>query len=430
LLWLFSDQLAIMFLYIPGQNISDLVLFGRAKVILVAILSILFALVSYVLVLKYSLMTVHRPPPPVIPQEAFSDLMLSREQFRKLYENSPVPYFSIDSVGNIRNPNTAALRFLGGTLEECISTNFYSLLIDEGDSSQGMSLLKAKVERSVPISQEEMRITTINRKKDRYALVSIYSLAHNSSVAFRHLVTLVDVSKERENEQVKTDFLLLASHQLRTPLTTIKWHIDYLLSSDSIEMPDLVREYLEQIYIGNERMIELITTLLTVSRIEMGVLAPQYEEVEVNKVVQDILAELSADIKKRKTEVVVTTEGDDVLTTDYTMLRIIIHNLLTNAIKYTSNGGKVTIESMFSPHSCTIAVSDTGYGIPIDEQEKIFTKMFRATNARKVSANGTGLGLYMSRAFTEKLGGSMTFYSEEEKGTTFTITLPRVAPEA
>jgi signal transduction histidine kinase len=238
------------------------------------------------------------------------------------------------------------------------------------------------------------------------------------------------VSKERESERMKTDFLLLASHQLRTPLTTIKWYIDYLLTSDSISLSSIVREYLEQIYIGNERMIELITTLLTVSRIEMGTLAPDYVVIHINEIIKDVIEELSTDIKKRNIQLKIVSEGYDALTMDRTMIRIIIHNLLTNAVKYTPVGGTVTIDSQFSTHSCTISVSDTGYGIPEEEQDKIFSKMFRASNARKVSANGTGLGLYMSKAFTEKLGGIVSFKSEEGKGSTFFITLPRVAPDA
>jgi PAS domain S-box-containing protein len=428
LAWIFSEQLAIIFLYDPYRDM-DPVFFLKAQILLVTGISIIVALISYIFVLKIKLFRTVKPPPS-IPREVVSDLMLSREQFRKLYESSPVPYFLIDDAGNIRNPNNATLRFFGGTIEDCTSANFYSLLAEEGQGEETMSLLKTKVERAVPVSQEEMAIHTLDKDVTKFALMSIYSLDRSSPIPFKHLVTLVDVTKEKESERVKTDFLLLASHQLRTPLTTIKWYIDYLLTARDVTLPAIVKEYLEQIYIGNERMIELITTLLTVSRIEMGTLAPEYTVVHMNEIVRDILDELATDIKKKNTKIVINTDGHDALTMDYTMTRIIVHNLLTNAVKYTPSGGTVTINSEFSAHSCTISVSDTGYGIPIEEQEKIFTKMFRATNARKVSANGTGLGLYMSRAFTEKLGGNMSFTSVEGQGTTFSITLPRVAPGA
>lgn len=427
LAWTFSNQLATVLFFVPGQEIHDIFLLERATSILLMLSTFTLALLAIVSVLAYML---QKSTEVSVSRETVTDLMLSHEQFRKLYDNSPVPYLLMDDVGNIRNPNRAALRFLGGTLEECASANFYKLIKDEETSKQTMSMLRTKVERSIPISQEEMCILPLNRKAERYALVSIYSLERTSPIPFKHLVALVDISKEKESERVKTDFLLLASHQLRTPLTTVKWYIDYLLTSTKIEMSDVVKEYLEQIYIGNERMIELITTLLTVSRIEMGTLAPEYTNIHVNEIVHDILEELSTDIQKRKIEVEVRTEGSDALVMDRTMVRIIIHNLLTNAVKYTPHGGDVTISSVFSPHTCKISVTDTGHGIPADEQEKIFVKMFRASNARKVSTNGTGLGLYLSRAFAEKLGGEIFFTSEQDKGSTFTLSLPRVAPGA
>ncbi len=424
LLWFFSDILAIAIFYIPGKEIVDQELFDRAKDVMTISLTLIFALTGYMIVVrsKMSEKTV-----TAVSKETVNDLMLSREQFRKLYDDSPVPYFLMDDAGNIRSPNRAALRFFGGTLEDCASTNFYTLLLDDGKVKKAVSLLKAKVEHSVPISQEEMCIRQIKKKKELYALVSIYSLEHTSPIPFKHLVTLVDVTREKESERVKTDFLLLASHQLRTPLTAVKWNIDYLLSSDKLGYSDTVRDYLEQIYIGNERMIELITTLLTVSRIEMGTLAPEFARIHINTIIDDILDELAPEMQKRKTKIKIETSGDDELIMDRTMTRIIIHNLLTNAIKYTPVGGDVLITTNYSQQNCTISVKDSGYGIPIDEQEKIFTKMFRASNARKVSTNGTGLGLYLCKAFAEKLGGTISFSSEEGKGTTFTITLPRVA---
>jgi PAS domain S-box-containing protein len=428
LVWMFSKQLTIVFVYIPGHEMRDMVLLGRVEILIAAALTGIFFLFAYGASVQYEL---YRKKKTVsLSKEAVSDLMLSREQFRKLYENSPVPYFLMDDAGNIRNPNRAALRFFGGTLEDCGSANFYTLLTGEENTEKMIEFLRAKVERAIPITQEELSVQTLNKKESRHALVSIYSLEKQSTVSFKHLVTLVDVSKERENERAKTDFLLLASHQLRTPLTTIKWYIDYLFSADKLEMPKIVRDYLEQIYIGNQRMIELMTTLLTISKIEMGTLAPQYEKIHLNEVVKDVLNELATDIRKKIITVDIQTKGDDLLTTDRAMVRIVIQNLLTNAIKYTYGNGKITILSNYGPHSCLITVSDSGCGIPMQEQEKIFSKMFRATNARKMSAGGTGLGLFMSRAFIQKLGGDLNFTSEEGKGSSFIITLPRVAPDA
>ncbi len=423
----FSKYVGIAFLYVPGYEIHDFFLYNRSVSVILVENTIILALFSYSFVISYKFLT--KVDQPSYSKEIISDIMMSREQFRKLYENSPVPYFLIDDIGNIHNPNVATLRFFKGTLEQCTSANFYSLISDDENTKRGLSLIRTKVERSVPVTKEELSVKTIDGKEEKYALVSIYSMEKTSHIPFKHLITLIDITSEKENERAKTDFLLLASHQLRTPLTTVKWYIDYLLTSNE-KITDNVREYLEQIYVGNERMIELITTLLTVSRIEMGVLAPEYISLKVDEVVNDVLEELDTDIKKKNIKIKKELSGNDELVTDHTMIRIIIHNLLTNAIKYTPSGGNVFITMKFDIYNCEISVTDTGYGIPDDEKDKIFTKMFRASNARKVSANGTGLGLYMSKSFVEKLGGKINFESKEKKGTTFTVLLPKVAPGA
>ncbi len=427
LMMFFSKYVGIAFLYVPGHEMHDIFLYNRSISIILLENAIILALFLYAVVVSYKFLT--KVEEPSYSKEIISDVMMSREQFRKLYENSPVPYFLIDDIGNIHNPNVATLRFFKGTFEQCVSANFYNLVSDDEKTRRELSLIRTKVERSVPVTKEELSIKTIDGKEEKYALVSIYSMEKTSHIPFKHLITLIDVTSEKESERAKTDFLLLASHQLRTPLTTVKWYIEYLLTSKE-KISDTARDYLEQIYIGNERMIELITTLLTVSRIEMGALAPEYISLKVDEVFNDVLEELDTDIKKKNIKIKKELSGSDELVTDHTMIRIIIHNLLTNAIKYTPSGGDVFISMKFDVYSCEISVVDSGYGIPEVEQDKIFTKMFRASNARKVSANGTGLGLYMTKSFVEKLGGKIEFKSEEGSGASFIISLPRVAPGA
>lgn len=425
LLWLLGDPLATVLFYEPGQMIVDIALFERAKIAILFLLTILVPAVAFLVATRYDLG--HRTE--TIAEEMVSDLMLSREQFRMLYENSPMPYFLMDDAGNIRKPNRAALRFLEGTEDQCSIANFFSMLAEDEQAIEAMSLLRAKVDHAVPVSREEMPMRTLQNNV-RQVQISIYSLEKKSPIPFKHLVTLVDITAERESEQVKTDFLLLASHQLRTPLTTIKWYVDYLLTSKQMNVQGEVREYLEQVYMGSERMVDLITTLLTVSRIEMGTLAPEYTQVSVKEVVQDILQELNPGMTKKGVTPVLRVVGDDVVVTDRTMIRIAIHNLLTNAMKYSHPDSAIRIEANFGSSAGTITVADRGLGIPLSEQDNIFTKLFRATNARSYSTNGTGLGLYLTKSFVEKLGGTVDFSSEENVGTSFTITMPRIAAEA
>jgi PAS domain S-box-containing protein len=361
-------------------------------------------------------------------QAMVADLELSARQLQLLYDNSPVPYFVMDDGGNLRNANKATLRFFGASIGDIQVANVYNLIRDvrRGETSESIALLMSKVQRGVPVNDEEVHFRTYD-DQERIARISIYSLDKRSPMPYKHLVALHDITKERESEQVKTDFLLLASHQLRTPTTTIKWYADYLLESKSIMMSDEVREYLHEIYTANERMTDLIATLLTVSHIEMGTLAPEFAPASLSAIVDDILRELAPDIAKKKHVVNKEVTVDEPVVTDARMIRIAIHNLLTNAIKYTPASGTVVVRITRMPFSSTVAVSDSGYGIPLEEQDRIFSKMFRAKNAKKVSTSGTGLGLYLTKSFVEKLGGTITFTSTEGKGTTFTITLPNVA---
>ncbi|MBP9760513.1 MAG: PAS domain-containing sensor histidine kinase [Candidatus Pacebacteria bacterium] len=358
--------------------------------------------------------------------------VLSPQQLTILYDNSPVPYFVMDDSGNVRSANKATMRFFSATPEDFQVANLYTLIsnMHRNDSAHAVALLVSKVQRGVSISEEEVTFKTY-KDEERIALMSIYSIDRgNVEIPFRHLVALHDVTKDREAEEIKTDFLLLASHQLRTPTTTIKWYVDYMLDTKSFQLNEDAKGCLQEIYTANKRMMDLVSTLLTVSRIEMGTLAPEYAQVSLGAVAEDVFEELASDIGKKKIVVTKNIPKESDALTDKTMVRIIIHNLLTNAIKYTHEGGVVQLDINDKGMSRLIVVKDSGCGIPVAEQSRIFSKMFRASNARKMSAQGTGLGLFMTKMFVEKLGGTLSFESLEGKGTIFTITLPRVAPDA
>ncbi len=145
--WLFAEQLALVFLYVPEHVISDDFLFQRAQVVILSCVTFIYALLAYGFVIWYKL---SKKTNEIFLDEVMSDSMLSRGQFHKLYDSSPVPYFLMDDVGNIRNPNRAALRFLGGTVEECVSTNFYTLFPDDVNAQKTMSLFRNKVDNFLP----------------------------------------------------------------------------------------------------------------------------------------------------------------------------------------------------------------------------------------------------------------------------------------
>ncbi len=352
-----------------------------------------------------------------------ADIAASRDQFQTLYENSPVPYLQLDTQGLVVSPNKAALRFLGGTIDECNNINFFDLMNDEVQQNDFRALLLSKVHHSVPIHHTEILIQTLRRSK-RWVLLSIFPLSTNTLSTKRLLVTLVDITEKKELEKTKAEFLSMTSHQLRTPLTAVKWYVDLLRTSKTIKVSDDVRIYLDKIYAGNQRMIDIVATLLNLSRLETGTLQVEIRNTDLQVIVQDVLDELEPQRLTKKIHLQVETDTLRTIGSDPNLVRICVQNILTNALRYTPTGGEVQVLGTCDANGCDVKVTDSGIGIPKGEQSRIFSKMFRATNARKIEAKGTGLGLYMTKAFIERLGGSIEYSSTEESGSTFMIHFP------
>lgn len=246
-----------------------------------------------------------------------------------------------------------------------------------------------------------------------------------------------DITHEKELDKAKTEFVSLAAHQLRTPLTSISWYAEMLLADYAANLSDKQKKYLEEVYKGNKRMVVLVNALLNVSRLELGTFAVKPEPTDVVKLAQKVIGEfkLQIDLKKLKFD---RQNGQDLplLNVDPDFLDIVLQNLLSNAIKYTPEKGSVSIDLQFvkrgglfgnkklQENSIAIIVSDTGFGIIKEQQDKIFTKLFRGDNVREKDTDGTGLGLYIVKSIVENSGGKIWFESEENKGTTFYVTLP------
>lgn len=234
-----------------------------------------------------------------------------------------------------------------------------------------------------------------------------------------------DITTEREVDKAKTEFVSLASHQLRTPLSSINWYTEMLLAGDAGKISEEQRTYLNEIYKGNQRMVELVNSLLNASRVELGSLAVEPELIDFSKISDSVISELKPTIiQKRLT--VEAKYGDNVpiINADPKLIRIIFQNLLSNAVKYTPEDGTIKIGFDKQDEFLLIIIADTGYGIPRDQQGKIFKKLFRADNVREKDTDGTGLGLYLVKSIIDSAGGSIHFYSDENKGTIFYIQFP------
>lgn len=234
-----------------------------------------------------------------------------------------------------------------------------------------------------------------------------------------------DITKEKEVDRMKTEFISLTSHQLMTPLTAIKLFLDFLSSERFGKLNKRQKEFVRRLTLSNENMIKLVSSLLNIARLESGRILVEPRPTDLYALAREVVQELKPKIKSKKQKVnIAAGQKIPLFNLDDNLIRNVYINLLTNAIKYTPKGGSIGIEIKISDGEVLCQVSDTGYGIPFDEQEKVFQKFFRAGNIRKVEPDGTGLGLYLVKLIVETAGGKIWFKSEEGRGTTFLFTLP------
>lgn len=350
------------------------------------------------------------------------DIAFSRDRLRRLYELSPVPYLLIDRHARVKRPNKAALRLLDTSEDALVGQDMFAFF-RLPDHPEKLERYREEVKRLVPIEQKELQVHTAVGTI-RWVLFSAENLDESRAKDPQVLVTLVDIHEQKELERIKTEFLSLASHQLRAPLANLKWYIDFLLKRRSESLTSEIVEYLNKMYRRNEEMIDLVNTLLNLSRIEMGRVQVQKEQTNITEIAHSVIEELETAAHEKTITLHTQVPETCPLMTDGRLVRVILQNLLTNAIRYTNTGGQVTLTIVCEHNAVRIDVVDTGVGIPPEEQGRIFSKMYRASNAKAMEINGNGIGLYMCKSLSEALGGTIAFDSVLGKGTTFTIHLP------
>lgn len=239
------------------------------------------------------------------------------------------------------------------------------------------------------------------------------------------LILLGDATVEHRLIQAKDHFLSIVAHQLRTPLGSARWCMDLLLSGDFGELSKESREAIVNLHASNQQMIELVNDLLDMAKFNRtgGVEEPVL--VDTQEVVENIFRFLELDAQRRR--VVFDMKSDPNMPKLFVPRRRfyeVVRNLVSNAVKYSNPGGRVLVEMKTLKDRYLLSVKDDGIGIPADEQQNIFSKFFRASNAVHLQTEGSGLGLAVVKLFIEAWGGQVSFESIEKKGTTFRIELP------
>ncbi len=227
-------------------------------------------------------------------------------------------------------------------------------------------------------------------------------------------------------DETKDDFISMASHQLRTPLTSAKGYLSLVLDGDAGPLKSQQRKLLTQAYISSQRMVYLIADLLNVSRLRTGKFIIDPSPVNLAEVVADEVEQLTETAQARSLELSYTRpEHFPSLMLDDTKTRQVVMNFIDNAIYYTPAGGHIQLILNETPHAVELRVVDDGIGVPKAEQHHLFSKFFRAKNAQKARPDGTGLGLFMAKKIIVAQGGAIIFTSQESKGSTFGFVFPK-----
>lgn len=349
--------------------------------------------------------------------------------------------FAIDKKGKITLFNYAAEAISGYSASEAMGVPYDRILKFRHGNEKNSRVLAGFINRALNGKVAHIEDDAYLIRKDGKKVIVSDSAAPIKDAKGKVtgvVVVFRDATREAELSNAKDEFVSLASHQLRTPLSAINWYAEMLLSGDAGRLTKEQAKYLQEIFNGNQRMIKLVNSLLDVSRIDLGKFVNEPVVTSLEAIIKSLKTELASNIGDKDVKLALRVDKDvPHIKADPKLMRIVMQNLLSNAIKYSKQSGKIEVTVRRATEedrlgrkcpvnkTCVfISVKDEGIGIPKSQQERIFEKLFRADNAQVQEAEGNGLGLYLTREIVTRLGGTMWFTSEENVGSTFIAIIP------
>ncbi len=255
----------------------------------------------------------------------------------------------------------------------------------------------------------------------------VFTILNAGGIGKRALIWIEDITEPKMLERKKSEFVSVVAHQLRTPLSGIKWTLNMVITGDMGDISGEQKSFLTKAYESNDRMISLINDMLNVDRIVSGRLQYFFVNVQLLDLIDTVVYEVLPNARKKGVSIAFKEKPQTLpqLTVDPEKIRAVIQNLLENAIKYTKDKGVVIIQIVEKNDTIHVEIEDSGIGIPPAEQNSIFTRFFRGSNAVRVQTDGSGLGLFISKSIIEAHHGTIGFKSELGKGSTFYFDIPK-----
>jgi PAS domain S-box-containing protein len=378
-----------------------------------------------------------------------SELLKSGQQLEDLVNFLPDATFAIDMTGRIIIWNKSMEELTGVNAEKMIGkgNKEYSRLFE---NKSEISLVEQISKRGLKSdeNQDEMGeesnylhaeayFRNLNGKKTYLGVKAapLYDQNHNIVGAIESLrditeIKLVERLLRKNNEELrkidlaKDDFISMASHQLRTPITAIKGYLSMLIEGDAGEVKISQYDFILEAYRASNRMTGLVNDLLNVSRMEAGRFYLEINQVSLDIIVEEEMKQLEGNVRERGLYLKFKKGKQiPIVSADKTKIRQVIMNFIDNAVYYTRTGG-ITIELYRENEGVVFTVTDTGIGVPKGQQAKLFQKFYRADNAKNMRPDGTGLGLFLARKVIESHGGKIIFHSTEGKGSVFGFKIP------
>jgi PAS domain S-box-containing protein len=366
-----------------------------------------------------------------------SDTSLSKET--AILSNIADGVYAIDTERNITMLNAAAEKITGWTAEEAIGLKCWTIMNfkDQQDTSvcqkdcpalnvwtsgktimrDDTCLLKHKASRSIQVSSSYSPI------KDKNDIIK------------GAICIFQDITKKKEAERLKSEFVSTASHELRTPITAIEGYLSIIENEKICKIDEKAVEYSKKAHEIALGMANLIQNLLMVTRLEEGKVKTEITNFSIYELVKESLENLQVSASKKNLYLKIVENSDQNIsfektlgrslnvTADREQLREVIYNLVENSLKFTSEGG-VSVSISYDKDTATVCIADTGIGIPTDAQKHLFEKFYRVDNTATRETGGTGLGLFITRTIIESFGGKIWLESQLGKGTKFFFTTP------
>lgn len=375
-------------------------------------------------------------------EEIYTILKNSEEKYKNIFSNTLVATFTIDiETSRITEVNDKGFALFGYQSREDFLKNFNPILhyVNVKDQQTNIVILVEKGETSKIIEMRRLdgslfwaKFANKLNKNNGIAHISILDVTNDikfqeeleEKVVLRNLELTQSLIREKESNDMKSNFVSMASHEFRTPLTTILTSASLIKKYEDYDQQELRVKHIDRITSTVNHLVSLLNDFLSLEKLRKGIVNGEVASFNLPEFIEEIAQELDSVIILKKQHIEYTHQGEVIVLQSPKILKNILINLISNASKYSENNMPIEIHSIIISNTVTITIKDQGIGIPIEEQQKLFSDFFRASNTGNIK--GTGLGLSIVKKYVELLDGNIYFESQANKGSSFSFSFPQL----